>query len=89
MRAIVLTTLSLALASAAPVLAQDRDQTQEGTSSQADGQPSMSAEAEEPDGAFYIVKQGDTLSEIARQELGDAQEWRQIAEESGAILDRP
>ena len=80
MRAIVLTTLSLALASAAPVLAQDSDPTREGTSAQERNRPAMRLQGEPGDESFYVVKKGDTLTEIARQELGDAQEWRHIAE---------
>ena len=98
MRAIVLSTLTLALAASSPVLAQNRDEN--GASDRAAperstddpardrlpdresaSEPEMRATADKDDGtAVYVVKKGDTLSEIARQELGDATQWKAIAE---------
>jgi nucleoid-associated protein YgaU len=38
------------------------------------------AAAAQPAGRSYVVRQGDTLSEIASRELGSAGRWREIAE---------
>jgi nucleoid-associated protein YgaU len=45
----------------------------------ADRDSTMSAAAE----GEYVVKQGDTLAEIAKDELGSADEWKQIASANG------
>jgi nucleoid-associated protein YgaU len=37
----------------------------------------------------YTVKKGDSLSKIAKQVYGDAQQWRKIHEANRDIIDNP
>jgi nucleoid-associated protein YgaU len=43
----------------------------------------------QPQPRFYVVQPGDTLSDIAQQELGDASRWPEIFALNGAILTNP
>ena len=40
-------------------------------------------------GGTYTVQQGDSLSKIAKQELGDANAWKRIFEANRDVLDDP
>lgn len=40
-------------------------------------------------GRIYTVKEGDSLSKIAKREYGDANEWRRIFEANRNIIDDP
>ena len=40
-------------------------------------------------GRIYTVKEGDSLSKIAKREYGDANEWRRIFEANRTIIDDP
>jgi nucleoid-associated protein YgaU len=40
-------------------------------------------------GKIYVVKEGDSLSRIARREYGDEQQWRRIFEANRDIIDDP
>jgi len=40
-------------------------------------------------GQTYTVKKGDSLSKIAKQVYGDAQQWRKIHEANRDIIDNP
>ena len=42
-----------------------------------------------PSEKTYVVKSGDTLSKIAKQEYGNANEWNRIFEANKDILDDP
>ena len=61
----------------------DFSDVQSGASSTAPKQPARPAER------TYTVKQGDTLSDIAQRELGDASKWRQIFEANRSQIDDP
>lgn len=37
----------------------------------------------------YVVKAGDTLSEIAEREYGDASQWRKIYDANRDVIDDP
>ena len=43
----------------------------------------------EPEAQYYDVKSGDTLSKIAKQFYGDANQWRRIFEANRDILKDP
>ena len=43
----------------------------------------------EPEGTFYDVKPGDTLSKIAKQFYGDANKYHQIFEANRPMLKDP
>ncbi len=40
-------------------------------------------------GGRYTVEKGDTLSKIAKQQLGDANAWKKIFEANRDVLDDP
>lgn len=40
-------------------------------------------------GGTYTVQKGDSLSKIAKQELGDASAWKRIFEANRDVLDDP
>ncbi|HAI47498.1 LysM domain/BON superfamily protein [compost metagenome] len=40
-------------------------------------------------GGTYTVQKGDSLSKIAKQELGDANAWKKIFEANRDVLDDP
>jgi len=40
-------------------------------------------------GGTYTVQKGDSLSKIAKQELGDANAWKRIFEANRDVLDAP
>lgn len=40
-------------------------------------------------GGTYTVQKGDSLSKIAKQELGDANAWKKIFEANADVLDDP
>ena len=40
-------------------------------------------------GGTYTVQKGDSLSKIAKQELGDANAWKRIFEANRDVLDDP
>lgn len=40
-------------------------------------------------GGSYTVEKGDTLSKIAKQQLGDANAWKKIFEANRDVLDDP
>ncbi len=42
-----------------------------------------------PSGQTYTVKKGDSLSKIAKQVYGDAQQWRKIHEANRDIIENP
>ncbi len=44
---------------------------------------------QESAGGMYTVQKGDTLSDIARREYGDATKWRQIFEANRDQIDDP
>ena len=43
----------------------------------------------QPPPRLYIVRRGDTLSGIARRELGDASRWREIFERNRDVVSNP
>lgn len=45
--------------------------------------PAPEPEAASPETAEYVVKEGDTLGDIAREKLGDVMAWQRIAELNG------
>jgi nucleoid-associated protein YgaU len=47
------------------------------------------AKATLPAEAVYVVKPGDSLSKIAKEQLGDATRWPEIAELNKATLPNP
>ena len=63
----------------------DFSNVQSGSSTNPVAQP----EAENARAAMYTVKQGDTLSAIARSEYGDAGKWKQIYEANREQIDDP
>lgn len=50
---------------------------------------SVDSTAEKVGGGSYTVQKGDSLSKIAKQELGDANAWNQIFEANRDVLDDP
>lgn len=63
----------------------DFSNVQSGSSTNPVSQP----EAENARAATYTVKQGDTLSAIARSEYGDAGKWKQIYEANREQIEDP
>ena len=51
--------------------------------------PVSRPESENARAATYTVKQGDTLSAIAKREYGDAGKWKQIYEANREQIDDP
>jgi nucleoid-associated protein YgaU len=62
----------------------DFSSVQSGGSSTAPSAPGQAAP-----GQTYTVKKGDSLSKIAKQVYGDAQQWRKIHEANRDIIDNP
>jgi nucleoid-associated protein YgaU len=50
---------------------------------------SVDTTAEKVGSTTYTVKAGDSLSKIAKHELGDANAWKRIFEENRDVLDDP
>jgi len=50
---------------------------------------SVDSTAEVVGGGSYTVKSGDSLSKIAKNELGDANAWKKIFEANRDVLDDP
>lgn len=50
---------------------------------------SVDSTAEQVGGSTYTVKSGDSLSKIAKNELGDANAWKKIFEANKDMLDDP
>ena len=50
---------------------------------------SVDTTAEKVGGSTYTVKSGDSLSKIAKNELGDANAWKKIFEANRDVLDDP
>lgn len=50
---------------------------------------SVDSTAEQVGGSTYTVKSGDSLSKIAKNELGDANAWKKIFEANSDVLDDP
>jgi len=50
---------------------------------------SVDTTAEKVGGGTYTVQKGDSLSKIAKQELGDANAWRKIFDANKDVLDDP
>lgn len=50
---------------------------------------SVDSTAEQVGGSSYTVKSGDSLSKIAKNELGDANAWKKIFEANKDVLDDP
>lgn len=50
---------------------------------------SVDTTAEKVGGSTYTVQKGDSLSKIAKHELGDANAWNRIFEANKDILDDP
>lgn len=50
---------------------------------------SSTAPSSAPSGQTYTVKKGDSLSKIAKQVYGDAQQWRKIHEANRDIIENP
>jgi nucleoid-associated protein YgaU len=50
---------------------------------------SVDSTAELVGGSSYTVKSGDSLSKIAKNELGDANAWQKIFEANRDVLDDP
>jgi nucleoid-associated protein YgaU len=50
---------------------------------------SVDTTAEKVGESSYTVKSGDSLSKIAKNELGDANAWKQIFEANRDVLDDP
>lgn len=50
---------------------------------------SVDTTAEKVGGGTYTVQKGDSLSKIAKAELGDANAWKKIFEANRDVLDDP
>jgi len=50
---------------------------------------SVDTTAEKVGGSTYTVQKGDSLSKIAKNELGDANAWKKIFEANSDVLDDP
>jgi len=50
---------------------------------------SVDTTAEKVGGSTYTVQKGDTLSKIAKNELGDANAWKKIFEANSDVLKDP
>ena len=50
---------------------------------------SVDTTAENMGGSTYTVKSGDSLSKIAKNELGDGNAWKKIFEANRDVLDDP
>ncbi|WNH53689.1 LysM peptidoglycan-binding domain-containing protein [Stenotrophomonas oahuensis] len=50
---------------------------------------SVDTTAEKVGGGTYTVQKGDSLSRIAKQELGDANAWKKIFDANKDVLDDP
>lgn len=50
---------------------------------------SVDTTAEKVGGGTYTVQKGDSLSKIAKQELGDANAWQKIFDANKDVLDDP
>lgn len=50
---------------------------------------SVDTTAEKVGGSTYTVKSGDSLSKIAKNELGDGNAWKKIFETNRDVLDDP
>jgi len=50
---------------------------------------SVDTTAEKVGGSTYTVKKGDSLSKIAKNELGDANAWKKIFEANRDVLEDP
>jgi nucleoid-associated protein YgaU len=50
---------------------------------------SIDSTAEILDARTYTVEKGDTLSQIAKEQLGNASAWKQIFEANRDVLDDP
>jgi nucleoid-associated protein YgaU len=50
---------------------------------------SVDTTAEKVGGSTYTVKSGDSLSKIAKNELGDGNAWKKIFEANRDVLDDP
>lgn len=50
---------------------------------------SVDTTAEKVGGETYTVQKGDSLSKIAKQELGDANAWKKIFDANKDVLDDP
>lgn len=50
---------------------------------------SVDTTAEKVGGSTYTVQKGDSLSKIAKNELGDANAWKKIFEANRDVLDDP
>ena len=50
---------------------------------------SVDTTAEKVGGGTYTVQKGDSLSKIAKQELGDANAWKKIFDANKDVLDDP
>ncbi|WP_210131207.1 LysM peptidoglycan-binding domain-containing protein [Stenotrophomonas rhizophila] len=50
---------------------------------------SVDTTAEKVGGSTYTVKTGDSLSKIAKNELGDGNAWKKIFEANRDVLDDP
>lgn len=50
---------------------------------------SVDTTAERVGGGTYTVQKGDSLSKIAKQELGDANAWKKIFDANKDVLDDP
>ncbi|MGH6979066.1 MAG: LysM peptidoglycan-binding domain-containing protein [Brevundimonas sp.] len=50
---------------------------------------SVDTTAEKVGGSTYTVQKGDSLSKIAKNELGDANAWKSIFEANKDVLDDP
>ena len=44
---------------------------------------------QDDDADFYTIKSGDTLSEIAKREYGDANQWQRIFQANSGVIDDP
>lgn len=65
----------------------DFSNVQSGSSSTAPSRPSPSSS---PSTAkTYVVKEGDSLSKIAKREYGDADDWRKIFEANRDVIKDP
>jgi nucleoid-associated protein YgaU len=51
--------------------------------------PAHGASAPSSRGRMYTVKEGDSLSKIAKREYGDASEWRRIFEANRNLIEDP
>ncbi|MFN2570219.1 MAG: LysM peptidoglycan-binding domain-containing protein [Gemmatimonadales bacterium] len=64
----------------------DFNNVQSGSSSTA---PSENTPDNTTSGRTYVVVKGDSLSEIAKREYGDAKEWRRIYDANRDIVKNP